>query len=112
MSWYHELGPRTCGSRRCLATGQAVELAAVDQGYAGAQPAAKAAIQCIRLEVVRHPEATQGFVLLPRLFFVNALAAYLLGRALRRPARMGLTVAAGLAQVSAVPPDGPAGGVR
>jgi transposase len=48
------------------ATGQAVELAFVDQGYTGEQPADDAAAQGIRLEVVKLEEAKRGFVLLPR----------------------------------------------
>jgi transposase len=38
----------------------------VDQGYTGEAPAAAAAAHGIRLEVVKHPEAKRGFVLLPR----------------------------------------------
>jgi transposase len=48
------------------ATGEAVELAYLDQGYTGAEPAAAAATEGIRLEVVRLPAAKRGFVLLPR----------------------------------------------
>ncbi len=47
-------------------TGDAVEVAFVDQGYTG-QPAQQAAAQHgIRLEVVKLPDAKHGFVLLPR----------------------------------------------
>ena len=53
------------------ATGAAVEVAFVDQGYSGAQPAADAAAHGIRLEVVKHPEAKRGFVLLPRRWVVE-----------------------------------------
>jgi transposase len=53
------------------ATGQAVSLAYVDQGYTGDQPAADAAAHGIRLEVVRLPEAKKGFVLLPRRWVVE-----------------------------------------
>ncbi len=53
------------------ATGQAVTLAIVDQGYTGDQPAADAAAHGIRLEVVRLPEAKKGFVLLPRRWVVE-----------------------------------------
>ena len=53
------------------ATGQSVELAYVDQGYTG-EPAAEAAqTHGIQLEVVRHPEAKKGFVLLPRRWVVE-----------------------------------------
>jgi transposase len=47
-------------------TGESVELAYVDQGYTGEEPAAAAAGHGIRLEVVELPEAERGFVLLPR----------------------------------------------
>lgn len=52
-------------------TGQSVELAYVDQGYTGAEPAAAAAAHGIRLEVVKLPEAKRGFVLLPRRWVVE-----------------------------------------
>ena len=48
------------------ATGEAVELAYVDQGYTGGQPAADAAAYGLRLEVVKLPDVRRGFVLLPR----------------------------------------------
>jgi transposase len=47
-------------------TGDAVEVAFVDQGYPGDQPAQAAAAHGIHLAVVKLPEATQGFALLPR----------------------------------------------
>ena len=53
------------------ATGQAVALAFVDQGYTGDQPAADAANHGITLEVVRHTGARKGFVLLPRRWVVE-----------------------------------------
>lgn len=53
------------------ATGETVELAYVDQGYTGDQPAADAAAHGIRLEVVKHTEAKRGFVLLPRRWVVE-----------------------------------------
>jgi transposase len=56
-------------------TGNAVELAYVDQGYTGAQAAEAHHRQ---LEVVKLSEAEQGFVLLPKRWVVerrNALAA-------------------------------------
>ena len=58
------------------ATGQTVELAYVDQGYTGEQPATEAAAQGIRLEVVKHPEGTHGFVLLPRRWVVERSFAW------------------------------------
>jgi transposase len=48
------------------ATGESVELAYVDRGYAGEEAAEAAQTSGIRLEVVRHPGAKKGFVLLPR----------------------------------------------
>jgi transposase len=52
-------------------TGQTVEVAFVDQGYTGEQPAEDAASHGIRLEVVKLPTAKQGFVLLPRRWVVE-----------------------------------------
>lgn len=57
-------------------TGESVELAYVDQGYTGDQPAADAQIHGIRLEVVRLPEAKRGFVLLPRRWVVERSFAW------------------------------------
>jgi transposase len=57
-------------------TGQNVELAFVDQGYTGEQPAADAAQYGLRLEVVKHHEAKQGFVLLPRRWVVERSFAW------------------------------------
>ncbi len=48
------------------ATGEAVEVAFVDQGYTGDQPAEDAAAVGIRLEVIKLPQAKRGFGLLPR----------------------------------------------
>jgi transposase len=53
------------------ATGENVELAYVDQGYSGEQPAEKAKKRGIRLEVVKHPESKRGFVLLPRRWVIE-----------------------------------------
>jgi transposase len=58
------------------ATGETVELAFVDQGYTGEQPADDAAARGIRLEVVRLPEAKRGFVLLPRRWVVERSFAW------------------------------------
>jgi transposase len=52
-------------------TGRSVELAFVDQGYTGDEPAAAAAGQRIELSVVKLPEAKRGFVLLPRRWVVE-----------------------------------------
>jgi transposase len=53
------------------ASGVSVEFAYVDQGYSGEESAAEAAKHGIRLEVVKHPEAGRGFVLLPRRWVVE-----------------------------------------
>jgi len=53
------------------ATGDHVELAYVDQGYTGDEPAAAAAAHGIQLAVVKLPEAKRGFVLLPRRWVVE-----------------------------------------
>jgi len=47
-------------------TGNSVDLAYVDQGYAGPNAAEAALQHGIQLEVVKHPMAKHGFVLLPR----------------------------------------------
>ena len=52
-------------------TGEKVEIAYVDQGYTGEQPATDAAKHGLRLEVVKHHEAKRGFVLLPRRWVVE-----------------------------------------
>ena len=57
-------------------TGQHVELAFVDQGYTGAEPAQAAAEHGIHLEVVKHTEAKRGFVLLPRRWVVERSFAW------------------------------------
>ena len=59
------------------ATGETVELAYVDQGYTGPVPAAGAAAHGIQLDVVRHPAAQRGFVLLPRRWVVERSFAWL-----------------------------------
>ena len=51
------------------ATGENVELAYVDQGYTGEEPAKQA--HGIRLEVVKLSEAKKGFVLLPKRWVVE-----------------------------------------
>src|SRR5436305_2252802 len=53
------------------ATGETVEVAYVDQGYTGAEPAQDAAAHGIRLEVVKLPDAKRGFVLLPRRWVIE-----------------------------------------
>ena len=61
-------------------TGQTVELAYVDQGYTGDEPAEAAAAQGIQLEVIKLPDAEgpkKGFVLLPRRWVVERSFAWL-----------------------------------
>jgi len=67
------------------ATDEAVEVAFVDQGYTGEAAADAAAAEGVRLEVVKHPEAKRGFVLLPRRWVVERSFGWL-GR-FRRLAR-------------------------
>ena len=57
-------------------TGQAVELAFVDQAYTGDAPAEAAKAHGIQLEVVKLPEAKRGFVLLPRRWVVERSFAW------------------------------------
>jgi transposase len=57
-------------------TGGTVEVAFVDQGYTGPVPAAEAAAQGIRLDVVKLSEAKHGFVLLPRRWVVERAFAW------------------------------------
>jgi len=57
-------------------TGEKVEVAFVDQGYTGQEPAAQAAQQGVRLEVVKLEEAKRGFVLLPRRWVVERSFAW------------------------------------
>jgi transposase len=57
-------------------TGEFVQVAFVDQGYTGEQPAADAAKQGIKLEVVKHHEAKRGFILLPRRWVVERSFAW------------------------------------
>jgi len=52
------------------------QLAFVDQGYTGSEPAAAAAKEGIHLEVVKHHEAKRGFVLLPRRWVVERSFAW------------------------------------
>ena len=59
------------------ATGESVEVAFVDQGYTGEQPAADAQAHGIHLEVVKLPTAKHGFVLLPRRWVVERSFAWM-----------------------------------
>jgi transposase len=58
------------------ATGGTVEVAWVDQGYTGEEPAAAAAAHGIELVVVKLAEAKRGFVLLPRRWVVERSFAW------------------------------------
>lgn len=78
------------------ATGENVQLAYVDQGYTGEQPATDAAAHGIKLEVVKHHEAKRGFVLLPRRWVVERTFAW--AARFRRLARDYERLAATLAQ--------------
>lgn len=52
-------------------THQSVEVAFVDQGYTGDEPAEAAQQEGIELQVIKLPEAKKGFVLLPRRWVVE-----------------------------------------
>jgi transposase len=58
------------------ATEHSVEVAFVDQGYTGPEPAQAAQEHGIQLEVVKLPEAKRGFVLLPRRWVVERSFAW------------------------------------
>jgi transposase len=58
------------------ATGYAVEVAFVDQGYTGEEAAEAAEVVGIQLEVVKFPEAKRGFILLPRRWVVERSFAW------------------------------------
>lgn len=57
-------------------TGQTVEVAFVDQGYTGEEPAQAAQAEGLQLVVVKLPEAKKGFVLLPRRWVVERSFAW------------------------------------
>lgn len=52
-------------------TGEAVEVAFVDQGYSGESATRQAEAHGIQLEVIKHTEAKKGFILLPRRWVVE-----------------------------------------
>lgn len=71
------------------ATGVSVEVAFADQGYTGEQTALEATQAGVELIVVKRPEATKGFILLPKRWVVERSFAWLarfrrLGRDLER----------------------------
>ncbi|MFC4160452.1 IS5 family transposase [Chitinimonas lacunae] len=57
-------------------TGGSVEVAFVDQGYTGENAAQAAAEHGITLDVIKHAEAKNGFVLLPRRWVVERSFAW------------------------------------
>lgn len=57
-------------------TGDAVEIASVDQAYTGEQAAQDAEAHHRQLEVIKLPEAKKGFVLLPRRWVVERSFAW------------------------------------
>ena len=66
--------------RQCRRDRRQVELAYVDQGYTGTEPAEAAADHGIQLEVVKLPDAQgprEGFVLLPKRWVVERSFAWL-----------------------------------
>jgi transposase len=66
----------TMAKRIQAETGENVQVAFVDQGYTGTQPAADAASHGIRLEVVKLPQVKHGFILLPRRWVVERSFAW------------------------------------
>jgi transposase len=58
-------------------TGGSVQVAFVDQGYTGDEPAAEAASRGVELLVVKLEEAKRGFVLLPRRWVVERSFAWM-----------------------------------
>ena len=58
-------------------TGEHVEIAYVDQGYTGPDPANSAARHGIELVVVKTPQAKRGFVLLPKRWVVERSFAWM-----------------------------------
>jgi transposase len=57
-------------------TGQNVQVAFVDAGYSGQEPEKQAGDYDVRLEVVRSPQATRGFLLLPKRWVVERSFAW------------------------------------
>src|SRR5437870_2330588 len=58
------------------ATGENIQVAFVDQGYTGEEPAAQAAKEGIQLIVVKLNEAKRGFILLPRRWVIERSFAW------------------------------------
>jgi len=57
-------------------TGQNVQVAFVDAGYSGGEAQKQAQPYAVRLEVVKSPESTRGFVLLPKRWVVERSFAW------------------------------------
>jgi transposase len=57
-------------------TGQSVQVAFVDAGYRGQEAEKQAEPYAVRLEVVKSPHATRGFVLLPKRWVVERSFAW------------------------------------
>jgi len=57
-------------------TGQSVQVAFVDAGYSGQESVKEAGRYDVRLEVVKSPAATRGFVLLPKRWVVERSFAW------------------------------------
>ena len=79
------------------ATGESVELAYVDRGYTGEDPAEAAEEHSTRLEAIKRPEAKRGFVLLPRRWVVERDFAWVsrFRRLVKDYERLPATVAGG-----------------
>lgn len=73
-----------------------VQIAFVDQGYTGEEPAQAAAKEGLALQVIKHHEAKRGFVLLPRRWVVERSFAWAarFRRLARDYERLASTVAA------------------
>lgn len=59
------------------ATGDQIEVAFVDQGYSGPQPAQAAAAHGVELVVIKLQEAKKGFILLPKRWVVERSFAWM-----------------------------------
>jgi transposase len=59
------------------ATGETVDVAYVDQGYTGESAEVQAAVEGVRLIVVKLPQAKRGFVLMPRRWVVERSFAWM-----------------------------------
>src|SRR6478736_5567244 len=69
-----QVGELACAVQAVVA--EPVQVAFVDQGYTGEQPALAAAQAGLQLVVIKHHEAKRGFVLLPRRWVVERSFAW------------------------------------